>query len=714
MNILTHLSRLMLIGLFLCGHSFTALAQSASSKSTIEVKHPQLALQTTHNGDVNFAAPAPNGYAIATAGEDWNVKIWDALTGRVKQTLIGHTAPVISVLFSPGGNQLASLDIGGIANVWDTTSGAIIFSLIDPERFPASAIAYSNSGDLIAVAVGNGREFPGLIRVWDAEKRAVRFTIDEGSEGINFIIFSAEDKFLFSGGKDRMVKVWNAHTGERVAQWEAHSDEVSSIALSKSGDLLATSSPDGTVKVWTASTGVLQRSIGGEAGMKNNVSFSKDSRNLAVGNSEVRIYDLANGALKATMEKKTLSSTGIFYTPSGNMIGNIGVETGDGVPSTEVFLWNPDSGKFLQKLDGYRLGIVSVLALPTRDVFVSANVDREVAFWSLTNGKKVRTIKMPEEIKSLARSHNSKSLAISGGDFGKTGSISILNVATGKIIRSLNGHLAPVRETVFSSDDSRLISCSEDGSIKIWNVKQWTEEKTIKLGTSPVLSVVLSSDSQILFAGSLDGTVKVINMDSGEVVNTLRGQTSGVYTVAISPNGKILASAGSNTSKVNIWDISKVAKLKLAIKDSLFSPTSIRFLGDDNIAVSNANGRVLLVNVESGLVQKLTDHDLNASSVVMDGRYVLTASHDRTIQLVNITNSRTLVTFYDPPHAGVNAGSSLKSNEFLSIDSAGFYTASRETEKHSVVKIDGELSSIKELHSSNFRPARIAKELSKR
>ncbi|MDD4960406.1 MAG: hypothetical protein PHS51_13730 [Gallionella sp.] len=143
----------------------------------------------------------------------------------------------------------------------------------------------------------------------------------------------------------------------------------------------------------------------------------------------------------------------------------------------------------------------------------------------------------------------------------------------------------------------------------------------------------------------------------------------------------------------------------------------MRFIDNDKIIVSNANGRVLLVDIKSGLVvQKFEVHDLNATSVapLPDGKYILTASHDRSIHLVSIADSRTLVTFYDPPRADVSDGPLLKGNEFLSIDSAGFYSASRGAERQAVVKIGGELYPIKDLRSNYFRPKRIAKELSNR
>lgn len=690
---------------------------SSTSFTSVRItrnKNPTLALQATHYGNVNAVALSPDNQVLVTVGEDWNVKLWDIMTGRVKQTLIGHVAAVTCVFFALDGKWLVSGSFDGITNLWEAANGSLEFSLADPDCSNISAISFSKTGNLIATAVGSGGPFPGRIRLWDVNKRTIQLTIDEGSESVNHVIFSANDELLFSGGKDGKIKVWNAQTGAAVVQWDAHSDEISSLTLSASGDLLATGSPDGKVKIWSTSSGDLKQLIDGDVGVKNSITFSPDGRNLVIGNSEVRIYDSLNGTLRTTMEKKTVSSISVFYTSFGDLVGSIGVETGGGVANTEVFLWNSGSGNFFRKMDGYRTGIVSVIALPDRGIFASANDDREIGFWSLISGEKVLAVKMPEEIMSLARSHNGKSLAVSAADFGKPGTIYILNTTTGKLIQSLKGHLLPVRESVFSSTDSRLISCSEDGTVKIWNTKTWQEERTINVGTLPVLAIATSNNSPLLFAGSIDGTVKVFNIESGILINTMKGQTTGVFTVVLSPKGNLLASGGPNTNRLSIWDLGNGGTLKLSISDKLFAPTSIRFLGDDELVVSNANGRVLLVNIESGkVVRELTSHDLNASSIatLSNGKYLLTASHDRTLHLVHIANNSTIVTFLDPTLAGAKPDLLTKNGEFLTIDQNGFYTASKEGERLTIIRIDDKLTSAKDLHMKYFRPHRINKEL---
>ena len=58
--------------------------------------------------DGNSVAFSPDGLRIASGSDDNTVKIWNAATGDVEQTLAGHSKSVLSVAFSPDGSKIVS------------------------------------------------------------------------------------------------------------------------------------------------------------------------------------------------------------------------------------------------------------------------------------------------------------------------------------------------------------------------------------------------------------------------------------------------------------------------------------------------------------------------------------------------------------------------------------------------------------------------------
>ena len=58
---------------------------------------------------------------LASGGYDLTVRLWDVKERREIATLTGHTEPVFSVVFSPNGERLASVDgsYKGEARLWN-------------------------------------------------------------------------------------------------------------------------------------------------------------------------------------------------------------------------------------------------------------------------------------------------------------------------------------------------------------------------------------------------------------------------------------------------------------------------------------------------------------------------------------------------------------------------------------------------------------------
>ena len=88
---------------------------------------------------------------LALASHDKTVKLWDAGSGAVLQTLEGHSNSVNAVAFSPDGKLLASASADKTVKLWDAGSGALQQTL-KGHSDSVEAVAFSPDGKLLASA----------------------------------------------------------------------------------------------------------------------------------------------------------------------------------------------------------------------------------------------------------------------------------------------------------------------------------------------------------------------------------------------------------------------------------------------------------------------------------------------------------------------------------------------------------------------------------
>jgi WD40 repeat protein len=63
-------------------------------------------------------------------------------------------------------------------------------------------------------------------------------------------VFHPAGSRIASGGRDRLVRLWDAATGEELVRLPGHSDYVYSLAFSPDGKTLTSSSGDKTLRLW--------------------------------------------------------------------------------------------------------------------------------------------------------------------------------------------------------------------------------------------------------------------------------------------------------------------------------------------------------------------------------------------------------------------------------------------------------------------------------
>jgi len=203
---------------------------------------------TGHEGKVLSVVFSPNGELLASASSDKSVRLWEVSTGKQLALLDGHHDDVNSIAFSPNGKILASGSSDKTIRLWDVLSGLELFTL-QGHQLAVSSVAFSPDGQAIASA-----SWDGSIRLWNVSNgKEMSVMVDRHESlvnSLNSVAFSPNGKILISGGVDETIRLWLVESREQIAVLRGHGGSVNYVAFSPDGKTFATCSNDRTVRLW--------------------------------------------------------------------------------------------------------------------------------------------------------------------------------------------------------------------------------------------------------------------------------------------------------------------------------------------------------------------------------------------------------------------------------------------------------------------------------
>jgi len=153
----------------------------------------------------NVVGLAPDGAWIVAGCKDGSVRFWETATGKELRWFQGDPTWLGSLAVHPSGDRVF---VGGIngTNYLANLEGVVVRKL--PE-FRTTAATFSHSGQLFATSLG-----PGHVRLWSTKSgKQIR---QLGPGGYGNVVFSADDRHLFSTCRDGTVRVWAVRTGKEL------------------------------------------------------------------------------------------------------------------------------------------------------------------------------------------------------------------------------------------------------------------------------------------------------------------------------------------------------------------------------------------------------------------------------------------------------------------------------------------------------------------
>jgi len=548
---------------------------------------------------------SPDGSKIAISGgalqcdtvklSQFAVRIFDAASGQIVTTLVGHTCPTTGVDWSPDGSQLVSASSGeDKAYVWDVATGQILAStpshlegiigiisavwqpdgkliasafigntvitwnssdgsLIVPSDIYGTTVDWSPDGTRLVAASGYGTN----IGIFSASTRQELMTLQGHTDTLSAVVWSPDGNKIASGGGDRVIRIWNPTTGVSTLTLSGHTDIITSLAWNPDSVLLASSSVDRTIRVWNTTTGQALNLIQTHEKV-DALDWSPDGTQLAYAAADgvlhiVAVSELAaldgsdsNACAEQQQDCATPARTqdqvySVVWSPDGSMIAISGGEIGcDDIPTGRfpVRIFSATTGQIIKRLLGMTCTSSGLDWSPDGQKLVSFNVAQSIAYiWDVPSEKLLLTVQFETQgTSSVDWSPNSDLIAVA---FPSNGII-MLDSNDGQIVGPV------LRGSITSwSPDGNLIAAGNryNNEISILDISTGNELLTLTGITDVTNAIDWSRDGSRIVSASSDDKVWVWNAANGQLLSTF-SIPNVVTDVKWSPDGQKIATAG--------------------------------------------------------------------------------------------------------------------------------------------------------------------------
>jgi len=610
--------------------------------------------------------------------------VWEVATGRLLQSWQGREAR--SVNFTSDGKALVTaVEADGRTVVLrEVGSGAA------RQRFavkgPPSAVKVqearlSADGRILVTfetAARSARETgggvggaPGVVRVWEVNGGALRRSLRPG--GVAALALSADGKLLavsgvrgggrgsaqpptttpwgpqWGSGQPPTTTIWEAQTGKLRRTLP---DDASSLTFSPDGKTLVRGRP-GSLTFWEVSSGKLKRkAAAGSEGVRS-ITFSRDGRVMAEGESEgegatIRIWDAKAGRVKTTFScgasREPLRFEALGISPDAKWLG-------------------------------------------------AAGSDRTIRYWDLRTGTLARTEIGEAEAHGLAYAPQGGLIAVAFRD-----SVELRDVATGQLTRRLDtggadvmSLLADTFPLAFSPDGTLLATGggmtgpNAPGDLQLWDTRSGALVRRL----SPGFVVAFSPDGKTLAVGawskdlSVDeqaegelvvGAVRLYDVASGTQQHLLVGeQLLTPLSLAFSPDGKLVVAGtrlpASAAAATLVWDATTGERVRTLPGEVLLDIVGGKLLTREWSREGNAlhvydpgTGKLERTLARRGLL-----------TAVAPARPWLIVAADHGIEVVDLTTGQVLVTLL-----ALGPSKGKLSREWIAFTPQGHYTGSPE------------------------------------
>ena len=213
-----------------------------------------------HTDAINDIQFHPNGFCLASASDDCNIKLFDLHKTHAKRAFryLADAYPVKSISFHPSGDFLVSGTDHHAPRIYDIHTMRCFIPSTEPELHNAGilSVCCSSIGNIFASASNDGS-----IKLFDTVSSRCVNTISKAHGGfpVTSVVFSKSSKYLLSTGLDSIGKLWDMSTGKVLVSYKGASQKSirANMAFTYNEDfVIGQDNSTSSISIWDSHTGL--------------------------------------------------------------------------------------------------------------------------------------------------------------------------------------------------------------------------------------------------------------------------------------------------------------------------------------------------------------------------------------------------------------------------------------------------------------------------
>lgn len=517
-----------------------------------------------------------------------------------------------------------ALEYQTILNLQEIVYGIHEKNRLEGHEAPVEKITFSPDGKFLA---SGGRD--GVIRIWEMQNGGESITLNGHRASIKGINFSPDGKYLVACDESTTIKLWDisnqreiyTRQGTPPAPYESlqkcentigHCGDISDIAFGPDGKIFMSTGSRPAGIIWSVADGSEIRKFEGP-NVIHGVSYRSDDNTKTSISSEMKSFSLTQQTFNALREKDI----------PDDILVKLRVLENQEFTSAKDFLDTLNSQIGEEQAVRYKTLILKHATGLIR-ASMSAHIPEEA---------EIRILEGPELIHGISFNPDGN-IFISARSGEK--SVTLWDFSSGRQITQLDTSSSSV---TFSSDGKLIAVPGPNNTIKLWDVLSKKEIKTFHGDTSSNGRLAFSPDNSILASGCADNTIKLWNIATGRLITTLMGHSNYVRDISFSPDGAVLAS-GSVDKTIKLWNLGK-SETPYILNGHSESVSSIKFSPDGAVLASGSqDSTVKLWDVSDGTQLKTLQENgdrVNGVSFSPDGK-ILASGTDHAVRLWDVEN----------------------------------------------------------------------------